>query len=1176
MAKNVKEGKTDVSMRISRRHTWFRRLLAGLAVCATAVVLLVAALPHVVSSDFFRQRACSFLSDSVGLPVSIGNISWRWNAPFAVDHLLVGVEQKEAATGPNWLRVDSLRMDLSWTGLLSGTAAIDVHIAGVAARTDLSTFMVDDADVSSEQPADLRALTDSLASAMGALDREYILPFPVRGAFEVDDASIHIANGPGKPVWHAEHMNFRLDVSDPITKPMTVALGADVSVKGLAPQFPDHPVPLAITATFSNKAHGAVVPSLIDCNMNVSAPGFSCSVKGAVDSGLVADAKADFATLSPYVLALMGEPSVEVSGRFRTSISLFGDGENVRFETMAVLEEMSIRGKGGASGIGPLNVRNTQQGTLGLQSGIVQVESGSLEVPEVAGLDWSGRVHGLYGDDPVLEASVGPIEINLNGVVPLVRDMAPDIGKQMDSLQLTKAVAQINTAMLSLHLANGHGRADVVGAALNIASLGGETAGQKIAAQDVHLSLAEFSSPLSEGMPVLAEIRAGIRTGAVFMGGLSVTSVDVPILEGRVEDAGSGMTSGLVRMAVQGQCKHVQVPALPKALDSLGLKLNIQEFSLGSRQLSGGSMRVSANNDEIFATQVRKLDLGKFEMQGHVKAVLNPALAQSVGLLPESMVRGGPLQLNFDYSGKLPDAQQIKAATGSGSFADRMRGVFSGVRTMHAEVELQPLDFRLAGIELKGLRLTEPFVLDVAPQGEAITADGGLAIADIHGVPGLEDESLPLTFRLGTTLEDFHSLNLEQHVQLAPLDIRYVSKLHILDFSQLVDSFIADGLSGVLQKGNLEFNSRLAAQPEGALPGTRHVSLSGSILGTVSVRLEGGRSLAVDCRAKADQVQASLNDSLSVESLKGDYSFARTYRIAGSGSEEKADLPAARTFDAQELSRSVLQEERRQESVADDLFARRVLRDLRGREQGNRTLRCQRLYWAGPPVPVTMRSLEMQVHEEGGIPSVEFFQAGVMGGSVQGGVFITSHGSENERYAMSVRTAFTGLDADELLPRDVKRLQGEDTELSGQLAVDLPLSESPTRMLELTRVRLDLTHIGTRTLERLLRSLDPHEANRTIVEQRKFLRMGTPRNVRLRIANGNLSLSGEVVALGMRLDLPRLTRFNLAGLPVHDMMEKRLASIGPVVRILNLLTADVLQTTTRGDVHLARTTEAGK
>ena len=104
-------------------------------------------------------------------------------------------------------------------------------------------------------------------------------------------------------------------------------------------------------------------------------------------------------------------------------------------------------------------------------------------------------------------------------------------------------------------------------------------------------------------------------------------------------------------------------------------------------------------------------------------------------------------------------------------------------------------------------------------------------------------------------------------------------------------------------------------------------------------------------------------------------------------------------------------------------------------------------------------------------------------------------------------------------------------------------------------LRADITKVGPRTLERFLYALDPDEQNESIVQQRRLMGIGYPRLVRLGLAYGNLSLSGEVEVKGFRLDLPRIDRLPVANLPIRAQLAKALAPIRALIKTLDAVSA---------------------
>ncbi|HIJ36725.1 MAG TPA: hypothetical protein HPP59_05545, partial [Deltaproteobacteria bacterium] len=133
-----------------------------------------------------------------------------------------------------------------------------------------------------------------------------------------------------------------------------------------------------------------------------------------------------------------------------------------------------------------------------------------------------------------------------------------------------------------------------------------------------------------------------------------------------------------------------------------------------------------------------------------------------------------------------------------------------------------------------------------------------------------------------------------------------------------------------------------------------------------------------------------------------------------------------------------------------------------------------------------------------------------------------------------------------------------ETELAGNISLRFPVSTDPDAAINNLSGVIRLTHIGSKTLERLLYAMDPYESNEMIRKQRTILRQGTPLWVTVEIRSGNLSLTGEVLVKGARISLPTIERFNIAALPIRKKLVKTFSSLGPVVNALKALSANAI------------------
>jgi len=242
-------------------------------------------------------------------------------------------------------------------------------------------------------------------------------------------------------------------------------------------------------------------------------------------------------------------------------------------------------------------------------------------------------------------------------------------------------------------------------------------------------------------------------------------------------------------------------------------------------------------------------------------------------------------------------------------------------------------------------------------------------------------------------------------------------------------------------------------------------------------------------------------------------------------------------------------------------MARRLIEDLRGRIAKRPSLSFDSAHIETGPLPLDISNYEMEFRLTRSLPAIDYFQFDMMGGTTVGAVSISR---DRDLFILHMDSSFSGLDANQLLPGPKKdssqkseKLPG-DTELSGELSLQLPISEDPDEALNNLSAILRLTHIGSRTLERFLYAMDPYESNETISRQRNILRQGTPRWIDLKIRHGNLSLTGEVQVKGVSVQLPSIERLNVTALPLHRKLEKNLSSLGPVVNALKTLSADAI------------------
>ena len=216
------------------------------------------------------------------------------------------------------------------------------------------------------------------------------------------------------------------------------------------------------------------------------------------------------------------------------------------------------------------------------------------------------------------------------------------------------------------------------------------------------------------------------------------------------------------------------------------------------------------------------------------------------------------------------------------------------------------------------------------------------------------------------------------------------------------------------------------------------------------------------------------------------------------------------------------------------------------------------------PMPMEIKHAAADLTLENGLPRLNQFRLDVLGGTITGALRfsrqeIGQETGQKKQMAVNFNLLFSGINAATLFPDAATAASGPENEISGQLALTCPLMTDLQPLLQALVLELDLTHIGATALERFLYALDPSESNETIVSQRKNLRSGTPKWIRIRVQSGHLSLEGEVSVKGVNIRIPSLKRLNIANLTALKPYEAHLRALKPVFNILNILGADMLR-----------------
>jgi hypothetical protein len=544
----------------------------------------------------------------------------------------------------------------------------------------------------------------------------------------------------------------------------------------------------------------------------------------------------------------------------------------------------------------------------------------------------------------------------------------------------------------------------------------------------------------------------------------------------------------------------------------------------------------------------------------HLKGIA-PLLAAR---LPKDWKLDGGAELEWNFRGKLPGPTEEKAFSDPNfSIYDRLKKIefFDHV---HMKIGLKDVMARLAlsgngWFTASQIRTEAPLILNLEKGFEKSSLKGKVVLGCIENLAPLGELRRPLqaSISIECNQERLRTIRISQTMDLDPFGVNQSLTLSLDRLDRVLRRELKPLLSALLEKGEGSITTELGLNAQGGLSWEdKGVSLKGSLKSEAHVALTGENEIRVRCGLESPGLDASYGNKVRITNLRSHLELEKKFRVGYKAQGQPGKVPPTSL-----LSKKVLQTESKQLafSKAQEAAERRLMDDLRGRLASRRAISFSSARIDAGPLPLEISNAELEFRLLKSLPSIDHFQFDVMGGSVVGRLSLRKR---EARFELETDCSFSGLNPNLLIPgiMDGFSDQGlkapDDAELSGGLSLELPLVIDPADLLYHTRLTLRLTHIGSQTFERFLYALDPYESNEGIVKQRELLRMGTPLWITLQIGYGNLSLAGEVKVKGVRIELPRIERLNIAGLPIQKRLQQALSALGPLLNALQTLSTD--------------------
>lgn len=1194
-------------------------ILLALGLIACLVGALLVALPSIISSDWARSQVAARISQATGTDARLDDLSFSWGEGLRLQGLHIGTG--ELADTSFLASLNALHVDLGYWPLLRGELHLALELQGLRLRVPQGP-PAEPKPPAQPLPQTLRGLFATLREGLGPRDftadahlRIDMSDMDLRletgpdgKALELHHISFFVESKglAAAPVQIKAGLNIAVDAAPPIPVRFTATIAG---LKDAAGRLT--PAQAIVDANLDGPglelaATGSLAKTLA-LNVQATPDKLLSAVRPLVPSDLP---QIDGALSLALTLAQPEQHRLDLglelsAAALRAHGGSLGSAETGPF-TLTLKQNAALdlaaetASLPGSLVLAPGSRATWRAALEGVAKGAPRV---SVNVTDAL-LNLGGLIPALGAFMPP-GLGIGQAELALNGLE--VSASLPEAQEQLDvsatlhslafsAARLNKGDAASRKAS-QLSLGRLDLRLDESSLTLSKAGKGQAQASLVLTMDDLRLAGTPPVSVRQLRLPRLLLRADALRVDPASLYGVSgQTTLDLDAEATGIEAKGK---AALPTLAASMRL-HAQLPAEKSAsatLESLNIDAPVVRLPQpGKKPLESPlSLRVSAESVTLAgpgsAPTLRglqlALDLGQalrceaqasldgqsgreLRSQGTLRLNAAQTLALGSAFAPRQAKASGGVALDWRLAATLPSPPPASAkAEPSPKTLKQQLKELAPLHELEAVLRLDALslDWPLPApegklppkgkteiLQLRGVSTPRPLRLNVTNGAEDARLAGSVSFGPLDSLPGVGKLSRPLhgLLTLNAAQQQARSVQLSQMLRLDGLETDQNLTLTLDKLDTVLDRD-KDRLAAALELLDGSFSFSLAtgldALPSGAA--AKGLTGSGRLMAGAEGRLVGGRSLALSAHVSSPGLELRLGPDLGISGLTSSLHVARRYRLTSG-----LRCPATREASTLPLSEQVF-----------DLFPAHGQPAYGGGEALGQLLRTDsaratagalgfaRLTRSTGGTSLDIRDFEVRLDDSGPVPGLRSFRAGLLGGNILGSAHIAK---ASGAYSLNADLAFTGIDPGRLLPDKTPRDLGDQAEAAGRVTLSLPITPNPEELLRRLSLRADITKVGPRTLERMLYALDPEEQNETIVQQRRLMGMGYPRNLRVSAAYGNLSLSGAVEVKGFRLDLPPVDRLGIANLPIKNQLTKPLAAVPGLIKLLDAASGSLI------------------
>ncbi len=1209
----------DNSLNIAAILKFLKKIVLIISVLVALVVLLVSVvlffLPDMVSSDKCNNLLETQISDALARPVNIGQLSWTWKDGIKINNLDISDTPEFSDT--SLISLKTAGLDINFRDMLHRKFTFSFLISNM----DINIVRDSDGrlnitQMGAEKPKKEKAPLKK--SSEKKPKKPFSLPVDVQSTIKFSNISVTFDDRMAGRKYAINNAVIGLETGSLKNAPLTLSIDLDLSVDK---QHIPHSSLRATVKNIFKKNRELNIKGL-SAALSADLPGIAAKITGDMsNSGINSDIQIDLASLltaaAPFLPDSVNHSDIKGTIVFSADATGIPD-DPVIWHTTLTVDDLSVSGKLiHDKAIGPGNLKIALNGSLDQKNEQVKLDSAEIVILKNSRIHAHGRMEQFKGDNKFIDMAVAPLYLDVSELTAFIKPFMPE----SLALANHPEPANISLGELRFTGALDAGNADVLLSNLDVRLPGIKFYPVKnttplIEINGSKLSVESFKAALTDLFPAAASLTASINIDTLVnrnkTGAISITGIHLENFTANAEKIKKAAYSGF---GIQGEISlddqltvktitisdQLKIDSLFQSISTMAIlnpdgsvngalhhfSINTPKLSFTQKPLGPISTRCAVNLaiERLNLKQQKPLliDIGKFitrinledalsltlevnaketeagnsgfTADGEVTAILDKLTRKIPPRLLAGISVSGNARVTINAKGRRPKTDEIDALK-----TRRLEKNLDFIDALTLGVWLDNANIKLAGSEKTSITagpITGDPVFEYTLAGKSGMGklNTHLVVADLTGLPGINTKN-PITIELliSGNHDYLKAIDLHQQLSIKPLRI----KEYIIASIDGLDRIITKNPMPPLSVWLSDAGGKIAAgasMPDCSLisnlklPASTALQLTGKFDTSAELTVIPDKSVAGNLSMIIEEMNLALADTITADSVSANLLFAKSYQIkSGSLSDASSNRPAA-------LSANVIQSAFTGTSSAGDTDINRHIRYINKRMTPDPALSFKKADIAAGPFPLTIGESQVMLGLNNGLPNLDYFQFDLLDGTINGSLNIFK---KHDDFFLNAGLNFSGINTAKIFPKAFSGKDPSEAKISGSLYAVIPVTDRLDPILENSTIIIEFTHIGSRALERLLYALDPYENNEAIISQRRILKSGSPKKIRIEIKDGFLSMSGKISIRTLTIDFPRIRRLNIARLPGIAKFEDKLIVLKPVISILKKLSAVTL------------------